>query len=201
MNRGKKSEHVPNYENNLRIFDSLISQFPNHQSFCTNYKLFRQGVSVFVKNSLSGPTANRDKSTIGLGGLDHQYVPSLFLQMFLCIGGTGDLLPTNRSWKPNRGEYKPFNHLGNITEIVHSSGYILFDIHKAFERGEYSVDQILDLHEMVKTAQIHFHRLYNLKQCLCNSNIPYKGTKLHSLLHLVEGILENGAPKVFDMIR
>ena len=59
----------------------------------------------------------------------------------------------------------------------------------------------MHLQQTVKTLQVHMHRLFALKQLLCNSNKPYKGIKLHIIKHIIDGIVLYGSPHVFDMIR
>jgi hypothetical protein len=44
-------------------------------------------------------------------------------------------------------------------------------------------------------------RLFSLKQAMIGSDKPYKGIKLHMLIHFIDSIAWWGAPKVFDMVR
>jgi len=191
----------PGYKQNITILDSLIGQIPMTQSLHVDNKRFMNGVSEFVKTAISGAANNKDIGAGSLGGLDHQYVPSLVIQMILCIGTTGDLLPNKQNWIPKSGNYIKFNHLGNITEIVMSCGYMVLDLYLALQREEYSLDQLRTLFEMCRTAQVHLHCLYMLKQFLCNSTKPYCGIKVHMLGHFPTCIWLYGMAKIFDMIR
>lgn len=191
------------YRRNVAELDVLIAQFLQVHSLKMKHKHFAEGISPIVKTAISGAAANRDSSTGGLGGVDHQFIPNLLLQILLCIGTTGDILPNLSKWNTdfNNKLKFPIQDIGNITEIVHSSGFLVFDLYKTLERSHFSFSQIMYLQQTVKTLQVHMHRLFALKQLLCNSNKPYKGIKLHIIKHIIDGIVLYGCPHVFDMIR
>jgi hypothetical protein len=191
------------FGNNIVQLDQLMLQYLQVHSLKMKHKHYPEGISPIVKNAIAGVAANKDSSTGGLGGIDHQFIPSLLLQMLMCLGTKGDILPNTTKWNSKFGIKLAFGlgNIGNITEIVYSSGFLVFDFFKSMQRSDYSITQIRDLQQIVKTLQVHMHRLYSLKQRLCNSNKPYRGIKLHIIKHVVDGILLYGVPDVFDMIR
>jgi hypothetical protein len=92
----------------------------------------------------------------------------------MCLETKGDILPNPNptTWNSKFGSKLAFGlgNIRNVTEIVYFSGFLVFD---------YSFTRNRDLQQIVKTLQVHMHRLFSLKQRLCNSNKPYKGIKLH----------------------
>jgi hypothetical protein len=137
---------------------------------------------------------------IGLGGIDHQFIPCLLQLILLTIGVGGELVPNTKVWNglsPNDSIYK----LGSISDAIYTSGFMALDLHKTLSRKEFSLNQLSQLKEMIKTLQVHMMRLFTLKQAVIGSEKPYRGIKLHMLSHFVDSIMYWGCPAVFDMIR
>ena len=191
------------FGNNIAQLDALMVQYLQVHSLKMKHKHFPDGISPIVKNAISGAAANRDSSTGGLGGIDHQFIPTLVLQLVMCIGTKGDIVPNTTAWNNKFSKTLQFSiqNIGNITEIIYSSGFLVFDFYKTLQRSVFSLTQIRHLQQTVKTLQVHMHRLFSLKQRMCNSNKPYKGIKLHIIKHMINGIMLFGSPFVFDMIR
>lgn len=189
-----------NYKDNVALLDSCIADFPCQQSLKVKFKSFPKGVSEFVKSATSSGISSKEVSTSGLGGIDHQFVPSMVEQMLLCIGVGGEIVPHTKNWN-GRVLRGPIYALGSVTDAVFTSGFMALDLFHTLSRSEFSLRQLKQLESMIKTLQVHFMRLFSMKQALLNSSKPYSGIKIHMLIHFVDCILYWGAPKVWDMIR
>jgi hypothetical protein len=188
------------YKDNVALLDSCIADFPVQQSLRGKFKSFPKGVSEFVKSATASGISSKDVSTSGLGGIDHQFVPSMVEQMLLCIGVGGEIVPNTKNWN-GRVLRGAIYSLGSVTDAVFTSGFMALDLFYTLSRSEFSLRQLKQLGSMIKTLQVHFMRLFSMKQALLNSSKPYSGIKIHMLIHFVDCILYWGAPKVWDMIR
>jgi hypothetical protein len=138
---------------------------------------------------------------VGLGGIDHQFIPCLVQELLLAIGTMGEIVPNTKNWNGREAAGSPIYNLGNITDAIFTSGFMALDLYYTLSRSEFSIQQLRELKEMTKTLQVHMMRLFSLKQAMIKSKKPYKGIKLHMLIHFIDSITWWGAPKVFDMIR
>jgi len=195
----KVSEVDGNFKDSAATLDDLISAFPIQQSCPTKGLRFPKGISDFCKAASSYGISSKETSTSGLGGIDHQYIPSLVLQLLLAIGFDGDILPNTKNWES--AKYPKLKKFGSLTDVVVSAGFIVLDLFYTLSRKEFTLGQLQELKELISTAQTHLHRLFTVKQLLIGSKKPYGGIKLHMLYHFVVAILYFGSPKVFDMIR
>ncbi len=106
-------------------------------------------------------------STSGLGGLDHQEVPSMVLQILLCIG-------TNNSIIPNDFEIEG---LGNVKKIIMRSGYKAMNHFFNLRRSSYSLDELIKLEDEGQSVHYDFLLLYRLKATMLENNSNYGGKK------------------------
>jgi hypothetical protein len=189
-----------NYGDNVALLDACIGDYPSQQSMTGKFKSFPRGVSEYVKSATSSGIASKDVSTSGLGGIDHQFVPCLVEQMLLCIGVSGEIIPHTKNWN-GRVTQGPVYLLGSITDAIFTSGFMALDLFLTLSRTEFTLDQLSQLNSMIRTLQVHFMRLFSLKQALIGSTKPYSGIKIHMLLHFSDCTIYWGAPKVYDMIR
>jgi hypothetical protein len=114
--------------------------------------------------------------------------------MVLCIGVGGEIVPNTKNWN-GRVTSGAVYGLGSITYAVFTSGFMALDLFFTLSRSEFSLPQLRRLRSMIKTLQVHFMRLFSLKQALLQSSKPYNGIKLHMLSHFVDCIVYWGAPK------
>lgn len=137
---------------------------------------------------------------LGLGGIDHQFIPYLLQIILLTIGVGGDLVPNRKGWN-GISPSSPIYKLGSISDAIYTSGFMALDLYYTLSRKEYSLEQLSQLKDMIKTLQVHMMRLFSMKQALLGSDKPFQGIKLHMLGHFVDSIIYWGCPAVFDMIR
>jgi hypothetical protein len=74
------SELDPRYKDNVALLDACIADFCQKHCLDVKSRPFPKGISEYVKTATSGSLSSKEASTSGLGGVDHQYIPSLVLQ-------------------------------------------------------------------------------------------------------------------------
>jgi hypothetical protein len=95
--------------------------------------------------------------------------------MIKCIGVQGDIVPKNKNWGTNATVKK----LGSVTDAINSSGFMAIDLFYTLSRSSFTIEHIQQLLDMARTCQVHFARLFALKQALLGSEKYYGGIKLH----------------------
>jgi hypothetical protein len=122
------SECKKYYSNTLSLLDESIASFQAvHSLKSFRIARFKKGVSEYVKSALK---SNKSKGggTTGMGGMRFQDMPSLILQLVICIGTNGDIIPN---------DYNDC-HLGNVLKCVLVTGFKLLDLFLNLSRREFS---------------------------------------------------------------
>ena len=104
-------------------------------------------------------------STSGLGGLNHQEIPSLILQILLCIGTNEDILPDNYV----------LSGLGNVKSAIMRSGYKALNHFFNLRRTSYTREQLLHLQEQGQSVHYDFLLLWRIKCTLLKTTSNYGG--------------------------
>lgn len=144
---------------------------------------------------------NRKKTTSSLGGLKHQKLPSLILQIILSISTSGDIIPVGLEWPSKHIDQKLWscNNLC-VTEIVISAGVAILDFHYTLRKEAFRSSELPNLRHITANLQIHVLRMFSLKQVLLNSTATYGAIKLHLIEHYPDTIREYGRPSNYDMV-
>lgn len=115
-------------------------------------------------------------STANLIGLNHQDVPSLVLQMLLCIGNEGAIIPKGMKLAP---------HLENLDVIVVRSGMRALNYFYNLRRQSFSKpDQIERLKR--ESASLHYDmtQLWRAKQLILKTTGNYGGKITHVIIRI-----------------
>jgi hypothetical protein len=67
------------FGNNIVQLDQLMLQYLQVHSLKIKHKHYPEGISQIVKNAIAGFAATKESLTGDLGGVDHQFIPSLLL--------------------------------------------------------------------------------------------------------------------------
>lgn len=141
----------------------------------------------------------KERVTSTLGGLEHQKLPHLILQVLIAIGIEGDVLPNHPGWF--RKQFPQERCQFNLSETVLCSGITALDFHYNLRRTEFTEELLSGLRLLIPNVQLHMLRCFALKQILCKSTKAYGGIKLHIIEHYPDCIEQFGPPQLFDMIR
>jgi len=115
-------------------------------------------------------------STANLIGLNHQDVPSLVLQMLLCIGNDGAIIPKGLQLAP---------HLENLDVIVTRSGMRALNFFYNLRRQSFqNPDHIQRMKR--ESASLHYDmsQLFRAKQLILKKTDNYGGKLTHVIIHI-----------------
>lgn len=175
-------------------------------------------MSQFLRTLKRKDNKAQENTTSGLGGIEHQKLPHLILQVLFAICSANDgVLPKSREWlsentackAPTTGNFQASQPARRseqwpggicIESCVLRAGFAVLDLHYTLRRGAFTVKMLEDLREVIASAQFHMLRMHTLKQTLLGSNKPYQGIKYHLLQHYPECIALYGPTSSFDMI-
>ena len=179
---------------NLHTLDELIQQFPIMQSMPFFMRKFQKGVTEYVRKAGDGTSSEKGRimryymikirflmsyirlfillkkmftgtSTSGLGGLDHQEVPSMVLQLLLCIGTNNDIIPD---------DYE-LPKLGNVKMVVMRSGYKAMNHFFNLRRTSFTEEELIKLDEQGQSVHYDFILLFRMKCILLENSSNYGG--------------------------
>jgi len=114
-------------------------------------------------------------STANLIGLNHQDVPSLVLQMLLCIGNDGAIIPKGLQLAP---------HLESLDVIVTRSGMRALNFFYNLRRHSFkNPDHIQRMKR--ESASLHYDmsQLFRAKQLILKKTGNYGGKLTHVIMH------------------
>lgn len=177
--------------------------------FILRWASHSQGLSQFLKAVKRKGVKGQEQATSGLGGIEHQKLPHLILQVLFAIDSASDgVLPRNRDWLSEQMEKSNARGPANtqrkwsicVESCVVRAGFAVLDLHYTLRRAAFTRTMCEELKEVVASAQFHMLRMHTLKQVLVGSNKQYQGIKYHLLQHFPECIAQFGPTSSFDMI-
>jgi hypothetical protein len=152
-----------NYRHNLQRLDIKIANFPTAQSMPFHMHKFNDGITPYLKKATG---KNKALSTSGLGGLNHQQVPSLVLQMLICIGFNGEIIPNN---------FIPNTTIGNLVELVIIVGYKALNYFFNLRRTTFLKSGLPALSKHAESLHVDLLKLFRAKQIILNKRANYGG--------------------------
>ena len=152
-----------NYRFSLQKLDIKLSNFPTAQSMPFPMHKFADGVTPYLKKATG---ENKTLSTSGLGGINHQQIPSLVLQMLLCIGYNGDIIPNNIFIN---------DIIGNVDELVITVGYKALNYFFNLRRTTFLKRDLIVLSQQAESLHTDMLKLYRAKQIILKKEGNYGG--------------------------
>lgn len=131
---------------------------------------------MYLPTCVMLPPLQLGMSTANLIGLNHQDVPSLVLQVLLCIGNDGAIIPKGLQLAP---------HLENLDVIVMRSGMRALNFFYNLRRQSFiKPDHIERLKR--ESASLHYDmsQLFRAKQLILKKTGNYGGKLTHVIIHI-----------------
>ena len=152
-----------NYRFSLQKLDIKLSNFPTAQSMPFYMHKFDNGVTPYLKKATG---ENKGLSTSGLGGINHQQIPSLVLQMLICIGYNGEIIPNDVFIN---------DVIGNLVELVITVGYKALNYFFNLRRTTFLKSDLIVLSKHAESLHTDILKLYRAKQILLQKEMNYGG--------------------------
>ena len=167
----------PSYRHNLQKLDIKLANFPTAQSMPFHMHKFDEGVTPYIKKATG---ENKGLSTSGLGGINHQQIPSLVLQMLICIGYNGEIIP---------------NHviindiIGNLVELIITVGYKALNYFFNLRRTTFLKSDLIVLSQQAESLHTDMLKLFRAKQIILKKRGNYGGKYFIYISYYVNDIL------------
>jgi hypothetical protein len=185
---------------NVGVFDSRLDDFPYVPTLphVPDKVRFAGGLTKIASNKSKSAQAN----ATGSGGMHRSshWIASL-IQLYFCIGHSGDILPNTIQYNLNiRGQVI---ELGNVTAKVFNLIYAILNLYFQCKKSSFTETEVLQLEEITQTVNTHLSLLWELKQAVLQAekNKRMRLHKNHSLNHFASSIRLYGAPSKYNADR
>jgi hypothetical protein len=173
-------------------------------------------VNTFFNKGLTSIATKKSKDeksqATGTGqGYRSSWWVCALIQLFFCIGYHGDVLPNSPNFMANVMVYdketktkSPRNiNLGNPTSKVLNLIYTMLDVYFECKRTAFTDGNIERLESAIKSMNVHFDLLWDLKQALIDSTSkkPLTMQKNHTVNHLIDAMKMWGCLSKVDTSR
>lgn len=150
--------------NIMEKVDRKLQSFPNYLLPNVFKKVYLNGGLSALSKGIENSSKNQAGSAVAFGGLDHQQIPTILLQLLCILVSEPSIVPTSYNWCKENGMLQGYRF--SISETLINAIVTALDVHYELRREEISSRTIDVLEHVISSTRLHLLRLYSIKESI-----------------------------------